>query len=97
MVWRKDETHGEETPNQVTHHNPQQGDAMAKTQTVEKVPQKTFNVTARITVDVTMPVAAHDFKHAAEQAAEFGTDKFITILGECLNELSIQIQGIWIE
>jgi hypothetical protein len=49
----------------------------AKTQAVEKIPQKTFNVTARVTVDVTIPITAHSFDQAAQIATGLDVDKFV--------------------
>jgi hypothetical protein len=55
--------------------------------------QQTFNITARVTVDITIPGVAHDFSQAALVAGELAIGKFLAAKGQ-IGAATVQVRGI---
>ena len=57
---------------------------------------KTFNVTARLQMDVGIEVKAVDFDSAFAQAKEFDESSFVAILGDFQEGEDPVIRSIWV-
>jgi hypothetical protein len=62
-----------------------------------KTELKTFNITGRVSVDVSVELLAEDWADAITEANNFGTEKFITVEGDCIDSRPVEIIGAWVD
>ena len=58
---------------------------------------KVFSVTGRVSVDVTIEIAAKDWEDAVSQANQLKFESFVSLEGDLLDNRPVQIQSIWID